>query len=263
MEVVVEFLEGDPDKPLVTGNVFNGKNDAPYPLPQHKTRSTFRTNTHQGKGFNELRFEDEKGHEEIMLHGQRDANVVIRRDWLTNIGRSSFNDVAVHQFERAGGNYVREAKGTVEISSGKGTLISSGRLNLSNQGFKGIPICEEPNFHNDKISLAAMNSASRNGGIVMSAETIMMEQVGLSKTSIIGGAAQEVIGIDKTITVGKTFRLATGGTVSMAAADNVTAEAGDRIDIVCGDCSISMTADGNMTIAAKHIRLKADQIDEN
>ncbi|WP_415635698.1 type VI secretion system Vgr family protein, partial [Paracoccus aminovorans] len=60
MEVVVEFLEGDPDKPLVTGNVFNGRNGVPYELPKHKTRSTFRTKTHDGKGtgrgFNELRF---------------------------------------------------------------------------------------------------------------------------------------------------------------------------------------------------------------
>ncbi|MDQ7774995.1 MAG: hypothetical protein Q4615_03335 [Paracoccus aminovorans] len=50
MEVVVEFLEGNPDKPLVTGNVFNGKNGVPYELPRHKTRSTFRTNTHDGRG---------------------------------------------------------------------------------------------------------------------------------------------------------------------------------------------------------------------
>ncbi len=48
MEVVVEFLEGDPDKPLVTGCVYNGKNDVPYDLPANKTRSVFRSDTHNG-----------------------------------------------------------------------------------------------------------------------------------------------------------------------------------------------------------------------
>ncbi|PZO62845.1 MAG: type VI secretion system tip protein VgrG, partial [Paracoccus denitrificans] len=57
MEVVVEFLEGDPDKPLVTGNVFNGKNDTPYPLPENKTKAVWRSKTHQGTGFNEISFE--------------------------------------------------------------------------------------------------------------------------------------------------------------------------------------------------------------
>ena len=56
MEVIVEHLRGDPDKPIVTGCVYNGKNTPPYELPKHKTRSTFKTNTHKGKGFNELRF---------------------------------------------------------------------------------------------------------------------------------------------------------------------------------------------------------------
>lgn len=82
MEVVVEFLEGDPDKPLVTGNVFNGRNGTPYELPKHKTRSTFRTNSYNGKrsarGFNELRFEDQEGEEEIRIHAQKDLNAIIK-----------------------------------------------------------------------------------------------------------------------------------------------------------------------------------------
>ncbi|MEM1163226.1 MAG: type VI secretion system tip protein TssI/VgrG, partial [Pseudomonadota bacterium] len=68
MEVLVEFLDGDPDKPLVTGCVYNGRNDVPYELPEHKTRSTFKTDTHEGSGFNELRFEDKRDAEEIFVH---------------------------------------------------------------------------------------------------------------------------------------------------------------------------------------------------
>ncbi|MCA6976574.1 type VI secretion system tip protein TssI/VgrG, partial [Pectobacterium carotovorum] len=58
-EVIVSFLEGDPDQPIVTGRTFHATNPSPYPLPAHKTRTVLRTKTHQGEGFNELRFEDQ------------------------------------------------------------------------------------------------------------------------------------------------------------------------------------------------------------
>ena len=102
MEVVVEFLEGDPDKPLVTGCVYNGANMPPYRLPEHKTRSTFKTDTHQGSGYNELRFEDEKDEEEIFLHAQKDHNTVILNNESHKIGNMRTKSVGVDQKERIG-----------------------------------------------------------------------------------------------------------------------------------------------------------------
>ncbi|MBQ4769825.1 type VI secretion system tip protein VgrG, partial [Pectobacterium versatile] len=67
-EVIVSFLEGDPDQPIVTGRTFHATNRPPYDLPAHKTRTVLRTETHQGEGFNELRFEDQAGQEEIYIH---------------------------------------------------------------------------------------------------------------------------------------------------------------------------------------------------
>ncbi len=93
MEVVVEFLEGDPDKPLVTGCVYNGANDPPYPLPQNKTKSVFKTDTHQGSGFNELMFEDEKDEELIYMHGQKDQQIEILNDRTKTIGRDEANTI--------------------------------------------------------------------------------------------------------------------------------------------------------------------------
>ena len=84
MEVVVHFLEGDPDKPLVTGCVYNAI--SPPPLESH-TKSGFRTNSSPGGGgANELSFEDEKGKEEVYLHAQRDYVQVIERNVVTIIG---------------------------------------------------------------------------------------------------------------------------------------------------------------------------------
>lgn len=70
-EVIVEFLEGDPDRPIVTGCVYNGINTPPYPLPDEKTKSTIKSmSSTGGGGFNEIRFEDKKGSEQLFIHAQ-------------------------------------------------------------------------------------------------------------------------------------------------------------------------------------------------
>lgn len=102
MEVVVEFLEGDPDKPLVTGCVYNGYNDPPYPLPASKTKSVFKTDTHQGDGFNELTFEDEKDQELIYMHGQKDQRIEILNDRFKDIGRNEANAIGVDRSQTVG-----------------------------------------------------------------------------------------------------------------------------------------------------------------
>jgi type VI secretion system secreted protein VgrG len=87
MEVVVSFLEGDPDRPLVTGCVYNGENHTPYPLPAEKTKSTIKTMSSKGGGgFNELRFEDLKDSEQIFVHAQKDMDTVVRHDETLTVG---------------------------------------------------------------------------------------------------------------------------------------------------------------------------------
>ncbi|PQQ38402.1 type VI secretion system tip protein VgrG, partial [Photorhabdus luminescens] len=78
--VIVSYLNGDIDRPIVTGCTYNGSNRPPLNLPAEKTRTTFKTQTHKGEGFNELRFEDEKDREEIYLRGQKDLTAHIQHD---------------------------------------------------------------------------------------------------------------------------------------------------------------------------------------
>ena len=81
MEVVVTFLEGDPDRPLVTGCVYNGQNGVPYPLPEEKTKSTLKTNSSPTSGgYNELRFEDRRGSEQVYLQAERDWDTLVKHD---------------------------------------------------------------------------------------------------------------------------------------------------------------------------------------
>ncbi len=81
MEVIVSFTEGDPDRPLVSGAVYNAENTLPYDLPAKATQSTIKTNTTpKGGGFNEIRFEDKKNKEEIFIHAQKDLKVKVLQD---------------------------------------------------------------------------------------------------------------------------------------------------------------------------------------
>jgi type VI secretion system secreted protein VgrG len=93
MEVVVQFLEGDPDRPLITGCVYNGDNEYPWSLPDNKTQSGWKSDSSKGhNGFNELRLEDKKGSEEIYVHAQKDLNTVILHVETRCIGETFEHD---------------------------------------------------------------------------------------------------------------------------------------------------------------------------
>jgi type VI secretion system secreted protein VgrG len=89
-EVIVSFLEGNPDRPLITGRVYHDLNMPPYQLPDNKTRTVFKSMSTPGpgkgeeekpRGYNEFRIEDQKGEEEIYAHGEKDVNSLTRHDW--------------------------------------------------------------------------------------------------------------------------------------------------------------------------------------
>ncbi|WP_405081111.1 type VI secretion system tip protein TssI/VgrG [Pectobacterium versatile] len=92
-EVIVSFLEGDPDQPIVTGRTFHATNPSPYPLPANKTRTILRSKTHKGKGFNELRFEDQAGQEEVFIHAQKDMNTVVLNNQSTLVENDQFSHI--------------------------------------------------------------------------------------------------------------------------------------------------------------------------
>ena len=86
-EVIVDFIDGDPDRPIITGRVYHAQNMPPYTLPAEKSKSTIKTNsTPGGGGYNEIRLEDKKGAEEFYTHAQRDQNERVKRNMSTTVG---------------------------------------------------------------------------------------------------------------------------------------------------------------------------------
>lgn len=134
-EVVVSFLEGDPDQPLVTGSVYNADTMPPYKLPDQASRSTLKSNaTKGGGGFNELRFEDKKGSEQVFIHAEKNQDVFIKNDLLEWIGNNRHEMVIKDRMEKVGGdkhatvegNLNEKVTSTVSIDAGKDIQIKAG-----------------------------------------------------------------------------------------------------------------------------------------
>mgnify|MGYP001244153562 FL=1 len=158
MEVLVDFLEGDPDQPIITGCVYNPGNMPPYTLPDDKTRSVIKTNSSKGGGgFNEIRIEDKKGNEQIFVHGEKDLDIRIKNDCkeiirndrhlivegeqLEEVRKDKHLAVKFNQNEKVGGNlsqkitgkhdekvglsYAVEAGTTVHIKAGASAVIEA------------------------------------------------------------------------------------------------------------------------------------------
>jgi type VI secretion system secreted protein VgrG len=120
MEVIVDFLEGDPDHPLVTGCVYNGDNPTPYTLPAEMTKTTVKTQTTKGgNGFNELRFEDKKGDEQIFINAQtwfdhrvgKDSRTYVECDQHAIINRDRIEEIHRNQHTTVTKARVAEIKG--------------------------------------------------------------------------------------------------------------------------------------------------------
>lgn len=126
-EVVVEFLEGDPDQPLVTGRVYNAEHMPPYALPANRTQSGIKSRSSKQGGaadFNELRFEDKKGQEEVYLHAQKDRTTVVENDDVETIGNNQ--RVTVEK----GNHALTVAAGKSEIEAQQSILLKVGQTSV-------------------------------------------------------------------------------------------------------------------------------------
>lgn len=137
-EVVVQFLNGDPDWPIITGTVYNAQNMPPYDLPLEATRSTFKTRSSitPDIAYNELRFEDRSGSEEVYLRAQKDLNGDVRNDFTVVTGSkakitaktSTTIEAAAVPDSAMGSSVEVESAGLVTVSCPTNILLKVGPL---------------------------------------------------------------------------------------------------------------------------------------
>ncbi|MVA72939.1 type VI secretion system tip protein VgrG [Agrobacterium vitis] len=229
MEVMVAFIDGDPDRPLVTGVVPNPKNAVPYDLPTNKTKSVFRTNTHKGKGYNELTFEDEKDREEVYIHAQKDQNIKVENNYSKRINTNKVESVGHNKAIEVTNNHYEVVGGDMEISVGptqKGKFTPQNASDLK-EGIGGVA-----------YGLGKDGQAAKGAGT-------MQISVEKNKIESIGNNHSQLIQKSKSVSVHENYYVDVG--------DEFIITAGKRIVIKCGQSVILLNSDGSIQINGKQL----------
>ena len=217
-EVVVSFLDGDPDRPLITGSVYNAERMPPYALPDEKTKSGIKSDSSiGGGGFNEIRFEDKKDSEQIFIHAQKNQDVRIKNDCFEWIGNEQHLIVIKNQFEEVDGNKNMYVKGDhlIKIDGNLGSAIKGdraakidGKENLTVSGDRMVHAKGDDNLEvtgNLNQKVGAKLSLTVGGDLHQKADGAIASVAGT--TVHIKGGASVVIeaGSDLTLKVGGNF----------------------------------------------------------
>lgn len=157
-ELIISYLDGDPDQPIATGRAYRETNLPPYQLPKHKTRMTLKSRSHKGQGFNELRFEDELGQEEVFIHAEKDKNVHIKHnngvfvgnDRSEKVERDEQIEIGHDRSERVGNDERVEIGQDQHLEVGRDRSQTIGRNHSLNIG--GDRIEEVANNRFEKIA---------------------------------------------------------------------------------------------------------------
>ena len=124
-EVVVQFEEGDPDRPIVVGSVYNPERMPPYKLPKGKMISGLRTNTYPGGGgLNEITVDDTKGHERMYLHAQYNQDTVVKHDQTNQVGEDSTTTIGRNETIDVGKNRTESIGQAHQLSVGANQTIA-------------------------------------------------------------------------------------------------------------------------------------------
>ena len=156
-EVMVDFLEGDPDQPLVTGSVYNADQMPPYPLPDQMTQSVIKTRSTKGGGtdnFNEIHFEDKKGQEMFFVHAEKDMTREVEHDDSLTVGNNQTIKVESDRTET-----VSKGNETVTIQTGNRSItVSKGNDDHKiDQGNRGVTI----SMGNDSLKISMGNQTTK------------------------------------------------------------------------------------------------------
>jgi type VI secretion system secreted protein VgrG len=230
-EVIVSFLEGDPDQPLVIGSVYNGLNKPPYGLPENKTQSGMKSRSSTdgtGENCSELRFEDKKGAEQVYLHAEKDQTIEVENDESHSVGHDRKKDVKNDENTSIGKNRTESVGADESITIAKNRTESVG-------GNESIDITKEYTQ-----SIGDSRSLS----------------VGKSETVTIGENRTEEVGKNEDVTIGKNRTHNIAERDSLSVGKQLLIDAGDEITIKTGEASITMKKDGTITIKGKDITLE-------
>ena len=196
-EVIVEFLEGDPDQPIITGRVYNADEMPPYDLPTNKTQSGVKSRSSKGgsgANFNEFRMEDKMGEEEVYIHAEKDQNNVVENDETTEVGHDRTENVGNDESITIGHDRT-EKVGNNETTTIDGNQVETIKLNKAE-------------------SILIGKALTVGAGYQVSVGGAKNETVGLSSTEQVGVLRHTTVGERYELVVGKSkFTMNSDGTI--------------------------------------------------
>ena len=277
-EVIVEFLEGDPDRPIITGGVYNAEQMPPYELPVNQSQSGIKSRSTTGgndANFNEIRFEDKKGSEELYIHAEKNHTNVTENDRSEDVGHDRSlhvgNDksetidnnktikVAVDHTESIGANKKLDvgANHTESIGANMDINVSSNLSeNVGANYSENVAIAMALNV-GAALAIDVGAAMATNVGAVHSLT------VGMSSSKKVGKDDDEEVDGAKTVKVAKDLKESIAGAHTEAVtkeysltAKTISIVAQDEITIQTGDATISMKKDGTISIKGKDVGIE-------
>ncbi len=246
-EVLITFLEGDPDRPMVIGSAYNSQNQPLYALPANKTQSGIRTRSYPNGGrdnYHELRFDDRKGAEEIYLQSEKDWNILVKNDKTQNVGHDEALRVGNNRLKTVGANQ------TVQIGANHTETIGANKTEtVTINKAETIGVAKE-------LSVGGLYQVSVGGAMNETVIGAKAEEVGLAKAVLVGAHMTEKVVGNRSLDVGKDL----AATVSQNAtlkAKAIIFEAADEIVFKTGSSTISLKSSGEIVVKGATITERA------
>ncbi len=201
-EVLVDFLEGDPDRPIITGRVYNADQMPPYALPANKTQTGTKTRSSKGGGpanFNEIRFEDKKGSEQLYIHAEKNQDIEVENDETHSVGHDRSKTIGHDET-----THVKHDR-TETVDNNETITIHGNRTETVDRN-------ETITIHQNRTETVDVNETISVGGnrtrTVAKNETVT---VSLMRTHTVGVNEAITVGAAQEVTVGATRALTVGG----------------------------------------------------
>jgi type VI secretion system secreted protein VgrG len=257
-EVIVDFLEGDPDQPIITGRVYNAEQVVPYDLPANKTQSGIKSRSSSGgdgETFNELMFEDKKGSELVYLRAEKDYTNAVENDEVRWVGHDRWTEVDHDET-----NHIKHDR-TETVDNDETITIHGKRTEVVDKD-------ENITIHMNRIEEVDKDeTVSVHGSMSLS--------VGRTKSETVTISSSETVGAAKTLTVGGLYQVTVGAAHNTTVGASQTIEvgafsgesvAGKKSVAIGGDYSKTVGGGDNLTVAKDRkidVQGKADETVKN
>ncbi|HHI4991507.1 TPA: type VI secretion system tip protein TssI/VgrG, partial [Vibrio parahaemolyticus] len=242
-EVIVTFLEGDPDRPLVTGAVYNGLHTPPYPLPENKTRTVFRTQSHKAEGYNEMYFEDESDQEEVHFRAQKDMKTKVLNNRYRDIG----NDEELKVGNNQENNILGDRK---EVIDGNKTSIT--KQTFMERVEKDVHVTYNAN-ESEKIANNRDLYIDENRQTLIGKDDSL--DVGQDQNTVIMASRSIDVGADDTHNIGNNLSVEVNGNTSIRSDGETAVVSADEIKVLVGASSLVLKSSGNIHLNGTSITI--------